>query len=442
MATHKATIEEVIWKDVKDEVKSVNQELYRVIEDLKPTKNFTLFKARYPYGANICDYGIFNVPCEDGTMAPISSDNVSKNIRDKLSYNPMPVALILKNNVEVFSEFDNRFIPIELFTPGTIFGTWEIFDAPQVKEQTRNWSFNAGGRSIFILPKLTNDNLHRKLHAKYDISPSPPRHLSEQYNIFKTIVNDSKSSKVWENEIIFFPRNWISNSEISVNNKWVCFRHLLLKEAWKYASNWRYQLAIGLVWRSLSLEIDKKHMRTRPYLVDTIKHLISIAIGTALGFCPAVDSDSAPIGRIQDVYIDDYGLDSYIPTVMQPSYLRACDEPVYYSLQHPTLLAYPQNSGFRSTMKDLQEVQYLMDTLLYKLKQEDHSIYELIKQVKFDYFHSEPNTNGFDVKLTTELPDTDDRFLKLQGKSKSKNKEFASNASFLRGCVRITKIAE
>lgn len=435
---HKAVIEEMSWDDVKNDVKSVNSALYEVVESIKPT-DLTVFKARYPYGAKICDYGSFYLPSDDGSVVPIDSPKVPSRIRDALNYNPMPVSLVLNNNVEVFSELDSRFIPIETFTPGTLFGTWEIFDEPQIRDQTRNWSFSAGARSIFMLPKISNDAHHRRLVAKYKVAPSSPKYLSDQHNIFTAISNNKSFEEPWYNEIIFFPSKWIEKANASINNnKWLAFKYLLLNEAWKYSSNWRYQLSINLVWRALSLELDKKNMHARPYLVDTIKHLISIAIGTALAFRPATNSNSAPIRGLQDVYISDYGINDYMPTIMEPCYLHNYDEPVYYSLQNPTLLACPQ-SGFRSTMKDLQDVQYLMDLLLYQLKKENLSIYSLIKDVKFDYFHSESNKSGYIVSLTKDIPAEDDRFLKLCGDDKPSTLLFPNTASYLRGCVRLVK---
>ena len=63
-------------------------------------------------------------------------------------------------------------------------------------------------------------------------------------------------------------------------------------------------------------------MHPRHYLVNTVKHLISIGVGTTLGFSPACDSQNAPVSGLAKVYEKDYGI-KYIPTIFFP-----CNLPV------------------------------------------------------------------------------------------------------------------
>ena len=438
MMRNTATIEEVAWLDVKDSVAMVNPELADIIECLHPdkSKKLTLFRARYPFGAKITDHGLLHLPNEYGNIVPINDTTIPEKTQEKLSYNPVPLALVTKNNAEVFTISEHRFVPFKLFSPGEFFGTWELLDPTAFKQQAYSWNFSAGARSIFMLPKISEAYSYSKLRSKYSVTPSTPKYLADHHEIFTTIANHPDFPNAWHNEIIFFPKEWLKQISCLTNNAWAAFYFFILKVAWMQSLNWRNQLNTELIWQSLADEMSNRNMHPRHYLINTVKHLITIGMGTAPAFVPATNSCSAPIAGLQNVYEHDYGL-KYTPTIMIPNHLETTSKklPVYYSLQTPTLLTYtPNTSHIRSTMKDIQDIKYLMDALLYKLKKDNKPPYQLVKNIVFDYFHTELDKHS-SVRLTENIPKEDDRFIKTA-------KPFSVSASFLRGCVRISRIEE
>ncbi len=118
---------EVTWEFIREEVAATNHELYEVIELLSPDKKLTLFKARYPFGAHIIDNGILNLPHKSGKVIPLKTAEVEKKIKDKLSYSPIPLALLMNKASEVFVKNGEHIIPLKLLPPGNLFGLFLVF---------------------------------------------------------------------------------------------------------------------------------------------------------------------------------------------------------------------------------------------------------------------------------------------------------------------------
>ena len=222
MEKHKPNFEELKWEDLREEVAKLTPVLANIIDDLHSKqlkdKDYTLFKVRYPFGSKISDSGTLHIPNQYGRVVSISDKSIPDEIRNKLSYNPVPLSFVLKNTSEVFTLADNRFIPFKIFTPGEFFGTWELIDPTPFKKQAYNWSFTAGARSIFMLPKISESYSHQKLRSKYGVSLSPPKFLADHYEIFTKIATHPEFVDEWYNEIIFFPQKWLAKITETYDN--------------------------------------------------------------------------------------------------------------------------------------------------------------------------------------------------------------------------------
>ena len=76
----------------------------------------------------------------------------------------------------------------------------------------------------------------------------------------------------------------------------ISFLHFKMQHSFKLAKS----ISNELIWKSLTTEINNKNMHPRHYLVNTVKHLISIGVGTTLGFSPAYDSQNAPVSGFSE----------------------------------------------------------------------------------------------------------------------------------------------
>jgi len=189
-----------------------------------------------------------------------------------------------------------------------------------------------------------------------------------------------------------------------------------------------------------SLIQEKYNLRPNPYLTDTARHLFTIALGAAPGYAPATNDDALPTDIIQAAFIESYGLKKYIPIIMHPEHFsfekKRC--PVYYSLQHPSTYVFsPKSRSIINTTSEMIELEHIMRIFCKELSSDsnicsDTIISQIAKHVKFDYFHNKKDKQEL-INLSENIPFLDNRFT-LKSKSKAK---FASDAPFVRGCIRI-----
>jgi len=190
------------------------------------------------------------------------------------------------------------------------------------------------------------------------------------------------------------------------------------------------------------MSVGAYFFKPNPYLADTVKHLLSLVVGAAPGFSPAIDESMAPIKIIQQAYTDSYGLKKYAPTLMHPKFfsLDKTNRPVYYSMRFPTTLEFsPKSRKLSNTLSDLSELKHLMQAFIgdikaNKLHFSETVIGDIIDHVEFDFFHNKPDPYE-EIKLTDTMPNFDCNLLSSAAADSSH--KFADSATFVRGCVRI-----
>lgn len=425
------TLKELTWQDVREDVKAVNPTLFNIIEQLSPSKKLVLYKIRYPYGANIIENGCFNLITEDGETVSLNDERVSKQIKNALSYRSIPLALVLHNASEVFIEDDDRIVPMRLLKPGELFGVFEALDPPDQEASASVTSVSAGARSAFMLAKISDKSCHKRLVKELGLRSHLPKGLADHGLVFAEIGSHKQFATQWYNEILFFSDEWLR--ERNGNAGWANFINYLHKVAWSQSQFWRTLTTFGLLWKTLIKAITDRNIRPRPYLVDTIKHLIFLVTGSVPGFTPTGTSELAlPSKIIQDVYINSYLLKSHSPIIMVPHHfsLEKPDISIYYSLSYPTLLEYSLNPKQTPTIvEDMREIKLLMHLLDNRLRLKNDHTCEIMKKVIFDYFTCEPDVQG-KITPSSELPSLDKKLY-------DENRTFPSTSTFLRGCIRI-----
>lgn len=430
------TPEKVTWDEVKKNVQKINPELFKIIEQMNCPR-LPLYKVRYPYGAKIVDNGTFNWIKENGATEPLSSDRVSKEIQKDLSYHSIPLALVLHNASEVFIEEDNCIIPLRLLTPGTMFGVFEMLDPPQKGSSAAITNISAGTRSAFMLAKISDSIGHSKLLKALHLHSPLPRGLKDHGLIFSDICHHADYITTWYNEILFFPSIWIEKQE---NNGWLKFINYVQQIGWNQSQYWRNQTMFGWLGKALVAAILKKNIRPRPYLIDTVKHLVFLSSGNIPGFKPAgLEELAIPLKIIQDVYVNLYGLKAHSPIIMVPHHYANKDlkDAIFYSLSYPTLLEYSLNPKLKpTTIEDLRNIKLLMELLRHWLEKENIFLYEGIKNVNFDYFTSDQDILE-KVKSSKELSKIDPSFKAVS--EYMENRTFPYASPFLRGCIRISR---
>ena len=441
MQNRRSTIETLTWKDVREDILKVNPKLATVIDDIDPGKEYLLYRVKYPFGSKIIDEGTFCLPNSSGQLLPISHPSIAEPIRKALQYSNVPLGLIQKKATEVYFETTDRIFPLRLFNPGVILGLWESLDPLPSYHSRKIWTVSSGARSTFLLPKIADASCFKHLRQKYHFRINSTKEFSQHWKLFNTIAKHH-SFPEWHTEILFFSNKW---AETRSNKCMQPFRNFLLEQAWFLSRHARNASTFSIVWGLFVRFLTNQGIKPNTYLMDSLIHLLAIASGTFPGFKPSDNSRiSGPYPEIQKAILDDYGLKTYVPTIMRPSNfsINQPNEKVYYSLQYPTLLeTFPKTRNPYSVLSDLRELKKLIEDFTEAassgyLRIEDTSFYDLLDKIKFDYFHSDSD-GAEDIRSTKVMP-KEDAGLIYMPKGNYGKRRFSETNSFVRGCIRIS----
>lgn len=434
----KLNLEQVKWSEVREDVHKCNTELADRCDSINKYGDYPLFKIIYPYGAEIISKGEFCFPTTDGKTISIKDERIPEFLKANLAYSHIPLSLILHNSSEVFIKIDNRIMPLNFLNAGELFGLFELMNILGLSHQSQSldtpiWNISAGARSTFMLPSISDMISHNKIKKKLGVDIHVPYNLLDHWQTFVDINKYSYNADSWQNTILVFSGEWFSNHD---NPEYFRFYKYLVSKCWQQFQLLEDFTEFSLLWSFFTHEINKRNLKPRPYLIDTIKHLILIAKGSGIGFTPTVNDSALPASLIQQTYLEDYNLKEYIPNIMQPAKFGKGSK-IYYSLSFPTLLeSSPYFKNPPSIIEDQREIKKLLDILVDIIKKIPNPSINLFKNIKFDLFH--PNHDPFGQIISTKaIAEGDIRFLKYASDSKEK-KVFCTTSSFFNGCISIS----
>ncbi len=418
---------EVGWGEVRNGVKKVNSELCQIIDKLNPSKKLKLIKASYPFGNLIIKDGVLQLPSKYEDMG------LTKLSKLGLDYSQIPLSLLLNKSSEIFVHENERAIPLKVFSPGMLFGTFETIDYLFEKQKRKIWSVSAGSRSIFTLPRISENTGLRRLKTHYKISSDT--HVSsatDHWNLFKQIAQHKNFSQPWQSDVLFFTKEWFNFNKN--DPAWFDFQTHIFKTSWLQSkeSMTRYEFAI--YWQDFIKAITHRRIQPTPYFSDSLKHLMLLSIGESPAFQPAIEENDlyAPIQGLQEAILSVYMLKKYIPTIMHTEMIKEDSRnPFYYSLSFPTLLEGSPNSKCSSStiMLDQKHFKLLMETSL-----RDWQISKTMLENKiFEYFHVENDIDN-EILSSKLIPTMDKRF----SINPSEGFEFCGSSPFWRGCIMIS----
>lgn len=431
-------LEQLSWQEGANLLKVTNPKLYQLLQDWQPGPEYQFIKARYRFGDRLLQEGVFQLPDAKGNLYSLDSKGVAPYLRQQLDYRNIPMIALLSGSNEVFLEIDQRVISVAMFQPGDMLGLWEFLDEPISYYPRRIWSMTAGARSIFMLPKITEAGAHDRLCKLISKRIPVPKSMLAHHQVFIEISQQLNSG--WSQEVLIFTKAWSEPQHADLG--WLRFHHHLLTIAWQQSEYNRYKVAFDRVWEMYTKQLEIDGIKPSVYLVDTLKQLVAILIAAAPGFRPSYgDECTGPVTLIQDAYIEHYGLKHYYPTIMCPDYFQLDKpEPIYYSLQMPSCLGSLPKTKLKVSYMD--ELRVLKDLAAYFSRQvksgylriEGTPLETIINNMKLDYFHSDKD-NYSDIKNSQIMPTEDDRLVSF--KHDYGDRRFASNGTFVRGCVRM-----
>ncbi|HVV68583.1 MAG TPA: hypothetical protein VHE99_06085 [Gammaproteobacteria bacterium] len=437
----KGKLEVQTWDQVREDVAKVNPEFARIIDEINPDKKHWLARASYPYGSLILQRALFMLPNQQGDIVAITDSSIDPKLRAGLDYNlnSNPVCMILQNSCELFLPLESHTVSFHgLIYSGEPFGAWRVLNPEKTQQPVFIWDMSAGARSIFMLPKISEDKKHIKLRKRFDLTVSTPKSLMAHWEIFRQIANHPTFEHPWQCEVLFFSKNWFEHLE---DVSWKNFYYYFHDSIWRGTEFFRNQVLWNLIFSIILKEYEAK---SSGYIIDTVKYLMFAGIGEVPGFGPAKDNSAGPILGLQNVYIKDYEIRNYPPIIMHPQVFNMYNlesSPIYYSLQFPIAPEFMPHSRTRSSfVSDLHEIRsliqrHLQEFLSGKYNIDDTPFYDLFNLVSFDYFHNNVDLHA-GMRNSSEMPLEDKNLLTTVDGVLHKN--FPDMCSFVKGCIRIS----
>lgn len=426
-------IQSISWLEVREQLLKVNPSLTEAIDSISPKDRCPIYKASYRFGESIIDKIGLKLPF-NGTLLNIDDPLLPLQIREDLNYARLPSMVCLNKTAEMFVKFNERIFPIHLFEPGVMVGAWELLDKAHTVYQHNIWRIVAGARTLFLVPKVTDQVGHTKMYRALQLNENYPTHnLFNQGKIFAEIARSPQLNCQWKSDILLFSRDWFDLSE----PKLAPFHQVVFKEGWQNTLHLRNQMTFEMVWQLLAQAQANTRLKPNVYVMDSVKHIVSIAAGANVGFAPVEphDEGSLPLSTIQAAYLEYYGLKHYIPTILAPAYLLH-KTPVYYSFLLPTLLSLSPSFNFRNTLENERNIKELLERFQQELVHHfPHYPNLLINQMKFEFFHFEADQSQ-NIHTSHCLPDFDST---LSHYSQDSQRIFCENGPFMRACVQISK---
>lgn len=436
---NRLAVDVLTWKEARSLVKQSNPDLAEVIDELSPSDEYKLYKARYRWGEAILEKGRLNLPRVTRGVVPLDDPNLDSHYAKALSYtHAMPLGLVLDNALELFIELEGgQATPFQYMKAGTIFALWTALDTKSSADLGKVWTISAGARSFFLLPKFSDKTYFRKLQRAFALKGDPPVDLTDQYRVFYEIMAKQTLAPAWTVDVLFFSEDWLKEKKAA---KWRLFREYLSGVALKKTSGLRNQVVFDYAYSCI---INQKNLRQNPYFLDTISHIYQLALGNATGFRIATEVAPGPVDTLSKIFVDVYGL-RYAPTFAYQDYLNvfsdAPDNPIYYSLAYPTLLEfYPRSKKTSSKLNDMENLMYILGKTQSEFINDSLGIKttEMIQKIartSFHGFHLEKSSDG-SVLSTDSLPEMDanlntvlDRFSGMP---------FSEASPLMRGAIRI-----
>lgn len=434
-------VEELLWKDVREVVTNTCKELATIIDGLSPTKEYTVFRVRYPFGTKVSDKSQLYLPTSSNASLPMTCNEIESNCKKKLTYSSLPLGILTKNSAETFYDINKKVFSLSTLSSGMEIGIGEHLG------WSTPYSVIAGARSLYMLPKISEALSHKQLRKRFGITESPPKHLHDHWRVFHQIANSDSFPTNWFCEVIFLSNKWAES--IKKDAAWSKLASYINQKSWHHFCYSRKKSTLDIAWEIFVRSLSDKDLKSDPYIVDTLKHIMYISTGTLPASAPSTgDDEYGPLKDIQMIYEDTlgYGLNEYLATIMQPQYFSPTNshsQPVYYSLQLPTLLeSLPRTKKITSVIDNIRELSELLHCFLNhnqeqwsKLTIGNTALTDIINNLQIDYFHGDMFAYGNTIKSSLKMPEHDQRL--KYNPSNSKKRIFASNGSFLKGCVRI-----
>lgn len=409
-------IESAQWSRFRQMVGSVNTDLCRVLEHPLIDECCEFVPLEYGFGDLVVQDSQLQIPRSTVLSTPI-------NDPDDCFF------LVLNKPLEQFFVSYSRIISLNIFYPGSVIHLPQCqralagdFDLP--------WQLSAGIRTLFLLPKITDNMGYNRLRLAYQLTAMKPlRNLYDQWHLFRQIAQHPDIARSWRANLLMIRKKPGLNPERAA--VWQRIRDYVEDDKNKLELGYSRPIASDILWQRFLEIADPRRFKLKSHLVETIKYLCAICNGLAPGFVPANQQNTvAPIADLQQAFTEVYKLRNYIPTFMHLSYLEhSTPQMLYYSLAVPLFVNHHVTcAAMPTSQRELFELKQVIDAMKGHIKSWK------LEQYRLKFCHVLSN-EVLGLESSLSIPEEDPRFLADHGE----DREFCPSSIFWRGCIRLQK---
>lgn len=434
-------IEVVKWSQISVQFQHLFPDLFDECDRLFKKSSAEFYIARYPFGSHPVLEGRLKVPYLD-KLHDLHSPELPEEIQNELSYphRTTPICAVMRGAVESHISLPHHLIPLWILKAGQFFGLNALFQQDRISHIiSRAYNWSSGARAMLILAKISHEQYNERLAKHYSIDKQYlcPKTFAEQWNLFRELAQAPEFKNSWETELLIIPRKTFTllDEDPSV-------RHLLLDRLYKKNVFAQNQVVYDLVW-SIFFEKLSTGIKNAASILETVKHVIKIALSEALGYMPVTNNDQGPFKEFTDIFLNTYRIRYYLPAFVELDYFNHHD-PIYYSLQKHTFFCnIPEKGGASRTIDELIAIKRLLLSFRqhvlegrFPFSLEDTILYKTLQEVEFDFYHPH-GTSELNTDIGSIIND-DPRFMAMvQGVEYDKSLEFPIHSLFFNGCIRI-----
>ena len=75
-------IQQLTWAEAREDVKRADQALAKIIDEISPDKNYSLFKVTYSFGDLVVKDGLLQLPQGKGHLRPLTDADLDNKIKE------------------------------------------------------------------------------------------------------------------------------------------------------------------------------------------------------------------------------------------------------------------------------------------------------------------------------------------------------------------------
>ncbi len=438
-----ALLEIMSWQEIRDQIKIIAPDIYKVVEQLNPDKSYKLYKIRYPYGAHIIGQkGIFNIPINDRQLIPINNKkDISSSIIDQIGYNQfsIPLCLVLLGQVHLFSETKQNGVFTEgLYSTGDIVTLGDPMNIDVSYDARSIWRLTSGARTPVMLPSISDEASFLRLQRHFNLKSDKPLNQQDHWRLFVDLATNKYFPQEWYTELLIFSSKWLEHRD---DNAWKLFKLCLIERQWKRSAYARNIATMNQIWDLFINDIRNK--KVNRFVLSMVRYIIEASLNQEIVYAPFDNDETAgPFNSLTSIFMDIYGLKKHAPIIMVPEiFNEKLKRPFYIPMQMPgtpTSRIKPETSS--SIIDNTRDTKYLLNQLIQLISQNDINLidtaFSKLTHINYSFYHADKDKYGELIPSAVALADDP---VMQKWRKYPRNCEIAYKNEFMRACVKMVR---